>query len=119
MPGFACKGCGEDLTFRIDLFVRSLQSECEEGEYPPDMFVAGRCHECNEEFEFSGPMFTNFVVTKAKEGIIGEEASEYKLVDLAVTEEEYLEFLRLIEEDDEEELEEFLHQLVLRGRIKE
>ena len=118
MPGFACKNCGEDLTFRIDLFVRSLQADDWGEDYPPDLFVAGRCHECNAEFEFSGPMFTNFVVAKAKEGVIGEEASEYKLVDLAVTEPEYLEFLRLNEEGDEEALEEFLHLLVLRGRVK-
>ena len=120
MPGFDCKNCGEDLAYQVDIFVRSLQREYASGDdLPEDLFVKGRCHECGVEFELSGAMFTSYAMARAEEGIISDEVSEYDLVDLAVTEEEYNEFLRLNEEGTEEELEEFLRNLVEQGRIRD
>ncbi len=120
MPGFDCKNCGEDLAYQVDIFVRSLQKELAAGtDLPEDMFVTVRCHECGVGFELSGPMFTSYALARAEEGVISDEIGEYDLVDLAVTEEEYNEFLRLNVEGTDEELARFLQHLVEQGRVRD
>jgi hypothetical protein len=113
MSTFACKTCSQDLIVRIDLFARCILAEYPDGDYPEDeLQLDGLCDNCEIEFSFSGHMFAQFVKTKIEEGIISEEAQEYKLLNIKVTEDQFEEFNRLLEVGDADQIEEFIRSLI-------
>jgi hypothetical protein len=115
MAGFSCKKCNNDLTPLIDIFIRSMQAKhSEDDSYPEELMVGGRCDECSFSYEFSGPMFTSFIVAKAKEDIVGEDAREHEMYTFELTEEEFEEYNDIQENGTQDELIEFLRKIYYR-----
>lgn len=112
MTGFACKNCNEDLTVRIDLLAMTLRDEYPDGDYPEDLSVEGNCSACESGFAFSGHMFTQFMKAKVEEGVISDEAEEYEIINIPLTEEQLEEFNILVEDGDQKGIEEFIHEII-------
>ncbi len=115
MPGFNCKNCGFDLSLRIDLIARSIWIDHPDADLSPGIEVDGICDDCSAPFNFSGPMFSNYLATKVEEQIISPEADNFTILDMKVTREEAELFKTLLAENRKDELTALLIR-ILAGR---
>ena len=119
MSGFHCKNCGFDLSLRMDLLARTVQADHSDGDYPEDLSVQGACDKCGHRFNYSGELFTHWLVTKAVEDVINPEADKYAILEFTISKEEVEEFQKLIDADDKPGIDEFIRDLLNREKEDE
>lgn len=111
---FVCENCGEDLAMNLELLARAMRVDYENEDLPKEVVMDGYCGECHHPFRLDGEMFSHYVLTKAQENVINDEANNYAILSFDVTDEESDEFNRLVDEGRFDELSDFLDALLDR-----
>jgi len=112
MVGLCCKSCGFDLSLRVDLIVRAMKNNYEDGEFPSDVAVDGCCDECKAPFCYSGEMFAKFLQMKAEEGVINPRADNFMILEFDIDQDKLEQVRKALKEGNAAEIQALIIKLM-------